>query len=38
LSIRGTAQAFYSTQGFVLREQADMLICEGAALMRLIGK
>ena len=31
------AQAFYATQGFVMREQADMLICEGEALVRLSG-
>ena len=31
------AQAFYAAQGFTLREEADMLVCEGAALQRLCG-
>jgi len=29
------ARAFYARQGFVLRQQADILICEGAALAAL---
>lgn len=32
------AQAFYAAKGFTLRERADMLICEGAALARLCGE
>lgn len=29
------AQAFYARLGFTLRERADLLVCEGAALTRL---
>lgn len=29
------AQDFYAARGFILREKADMLICEGPALSRL---
>ena len=30
------AQGFYASQGFTLREAADVLICEGKALSRLV--
>jgi len=31
-----TGRAFYAAQGFVQRAQADMLVCEGDALARLL--
>jgi GNAT superfamily N-acetyltransferase len=32
------ARSFYTAQGFTLREKADVLICEGEALTRLIAR